>query len=368
MFSCREASRYVMESEQEEASCGGFRAAPHARAKTRVLADERDGVDGDLSLTQEFKALPKPPNSRKTATEVFGCAITPENTCKNRYPDVLPYEEHRVKLRSGSSDYINASYIRGRHAKSYISCQAPLPSTFADFWCMIWENQIPLVVMLTRFLEKRQIKAHCYWPQDLGCTEHFGGISLMLTSVRKLHNNRIVLRTFKMTHDETREMRNVAHIHYTEWPDFGVPSCSQGLRQVVRLIDMYNEQNPDKPVVVHCSAGIGRTGTLLAVHSFLSRHRGDNNVTVRQIVEDMRRHRMGMVQTKEQYKFIYQAIEDALREKDRMSSAEPQPDAGSPPTEEATAAAAAAAAAAKRSWRTRSSPAVRTSAEMAVTY
>lgn len=355
-----------MESECSESppSAGCFRAAPNCPADLRSSCDGLEEIDGtDMSLTQEFKALPKPPNSRKTATEVFGCAITPENTSKNRYPDVLPYEKHRVKLQSASNDYINASYIRGRHAKSYISCQAPLPSTFADFWCMVWENHIPLVVMLTRFLEKRQIKAHCYWPQELGCSETFGNVSLMLTSVRKLHHNQIVLRTFKMKHTETGELRDVAHIHYTEWPDFGVPTTSQGLRQVVKLIDMHNEQHPDKPIVVHCSAGIGRTGTLLAVHSFLSRHRGDMNVSVRQIVEDMRKHRMGMVQTKEQYKFIYQAIEDALREKDRMQVAEGQRpgDGGAPET-------AMPGAAPKRSWRTRSSPAVRTSAEMGVTY
>lgn len=330
-----------------------FRAAPSGR---RELSSSGDS---DTSLSREFKTLPKPPCSRKVATEVFGCAITPENTCKNRYPDVLPYEEHRVKLRSGGNDYINASYIRGGHARSYISCQAPLPATFNDFWTMIWENHIPLVVMLTRFLEKRMVKAHCYWPQELGCSEDFGGLRLMLTSVRKLLNNQITLRTFKITLIETGESRDVAHIHYTEWPDFGVPTSSQGLRQVVKLIDIYNEQQPDRSIVVHCSAGIGRTGTLLAVHSFLSRHRGDGSVTVREIVEDMRKHRMGMVQTKEQYKFIYQAIEDALREKDRMHSGnEPCAPPHQPPSPSGG----------RKGWRTRSSPAIRTSAEMGVTY
>jgi len=222
--------------------------------------------------------------------------------------------------------------------------------------------------MLTKFMEKRQIKAHCYWPQELGSSETFGDVTLLLAAQSAMEEQQITLRTFIMTHRYSSEAKEVAHIHYTEWPDFGVPVSTRVIRRVIALMDQYQQLYPVRPIVAHCSAGIGRTGTLLAVHSFLSRHSGEAKLTVKEIVEDMRAHRMGMVQTKEQYSFIYQTIEDALTERSQMNNGTTPPNVvtatGSLLNPSPVASTDSNGRSKSSSWRTRSSPAIRTSGEI----
>lgn len=205
----------------------------------------------------------------KVSKEWFSEATKRENARKNRYGDVLAYDHSRVHLSSGK--YINANYISsGRREHAYIATQAPLPQTFNDFWTMIWEEQVPAILMLTKFIENRRIKAHCYWPSE-GVPEKFGPVKVELISEVSCDEQHIVVRTFKMTHSNG-SVRTVDHIHYTEWPDFGVPASTRGLRSLVGLMNQYHDAIPDHPLVVHCSAGIGRAGSLIAIHSFLARH------------------------------------------------------------------------------------------------
>eukprot|EP01115_Flamella_aegyptia_P004165 TRINITY_DN1820_c0_g5_i1.p1 TRINITY_DN1820_c0_g5~~TRINITY_DN1820_c0_g5_i1.p1 ORF type:complete len:380 (-),score=66.64 TRINITY_DN1820_c0_g5_i1:136-1275(-) len=257
-------------------------------------------------VSKEFKELISPiPCVGINRSKIFGSAL--KNKTKNRYPDVLPYEENRVVLSSSENDYINASLIPGKNG-NYISCQAPLPHTFADFWLMIWEYVVPVVVMLTKFLEKRRVKAHCYWPGNVGDCVSFNDISVQLLEV--CEDNNVVVRKFQLSRNE--ETRTVVHIHYTEWPDFGIPKTSDQFISVLSLIEehRYNIDKEPHNIVVHCSAGIGRAGTLIAIHNYCEIKKMELDVKIKDMVDDMRKCRMGMVQTKEQYTFIYKVIED----------------------------------------------------------
>jgi len=227
---------------------------------------------------------------------------------KNRYPDILPYEKNRVVL--SKSQYINASKV-SIQSKNFISCQAPLPQTFNDFWTMVWEHKTPVIVMLTKLIEGKKIKAHCYWPSNIGHAETFGDITVVLDSVDS--DDKMVKRIFSVSRiDDPSETLKVLHIHYVDWPDFGVPENPHSIIKVIEEIDSFVEvshASSTAPVVVHCSAGIGRTGTLLAIIAFIEHKKMSHLESIQDIVNSLRKQRIGMVQTFEQYRFIYNVVE-----------------------------------------------------------
>lgn len=246
-------------------------------------------------ISEEFSNLEQPIPCRglNRATH-YKAALN--NTEKNRYADVLPYDDSRVKL-SKPDDYINASIIP-QHSlnKTYIAAQAPLPHTFGDFWDMIWEQDVGMVIMLTRFIEKRKVKAHCYWP-SLNSTISFGSTTISCTSVVEECEG-LTIRTFLLSRGD--DSKYVKHYHFLNWPDEGVPSeDNTAFRDLVEFLRC--EQGT---ICVHCSAGIGRTGTLIAIDIIQARL-GDPKLRIRDVVNELRSFRMGMVQTKEQYIFIH---------------------------------------------------------------
>jgi len=273
------------------------------------------------ALTKEFSQLVAPvPCKGSLKNQFYSSALANNN--KNRYPDVLPYEQSRVRLMNNQhSDYINASFIPGFFGETeYISCQAPLPHTFSDFWIMVWEQNAHVVVMLTKFLEKRRVKAHCYWPSCIGEEVTFGDVCVKLLGFEQ-HTSDVVERKFALTYQG--ETRVISHFHYTEWPDFGVPSSTNSFQVLLRLANQarIDENGSLTPIVAHCSAGIGRAGTFLAVHSYLEHFEMQAGVSVPHIINKMREYRMGMVQTKEQYLFIYNIIDDVIPRKEQSSPA-----------------------------------------------
>jgi len=214
------------------------------------------------------------------------------------------------------SDYINANFISGQMPNSprhYISCQAPLASTSADFWRMIYEQKCILVVMLTRLYEKNLEKATVYWPEEEGETNYYGTIAITLKSVSRIQD--ITIRILRMDVESPAGTisREICHLHYTEWPDFGVPRSTKLLRQLIELVDFYADRGKG-PIVAHCSAGIGRTGTFIGLSICLEKLKYGQPANVMETVRQMRKQMRGMVQTKEQYMFIYAALADALRE------------------------------------------------------
>lgn len=203
---------------------------------------------------QEYKIIVKNTKTARTWSEKlqqFPSATSYFAYGKNRYRDVLADEVTRVKLEGQEHDYINANYILGKRLPgcprvSYIAGQAPTPATFNDFWLMIWQTKSAVTVMLTRFREKGVVKAHCYWPKNVDQTTKYGEIAVTLMNQKSLPG--ISVSTLKLVKKEckdgiiqTEEQRVVYHLHYTEWPDFGVPRSTKVIRNLISYTNLYFE-------------------------------------------------------------------------------------------------------------------------------
>ncbi|XP_037098628.1 receptor-type tyrosine-protein phosphatase O isoform X5 [Syngnathus acus] len=236
-------------------------------------------------------------------------ADLPVNRPKNRYTNILPYDFSRVRLFSlhddEGADYINANYIPGyKHGKEYIATQGPLPETRNDFWKMVLQQKSPIVVMLTQCNERRRVKCDHYWPfSDEPVT--YGEISVEMLSENE--SPEWTVRKFRLGYaDETRD---ILHLNYTSWPDHGVPTVNaiESILQFVRIVRQQANKTKE-PIVVHCSAGVGRTGTFMALDRLMQHIREHDFADIMGMVAEMRSHRLSMVQTEEQYVFIHQCV------------------------------------------------------------
>jgi len=257
----------------------------------------------------------------------FATALARNNFHKNRYSNIMPPENTRVKLLEYrelnlDSDYINANYIDGEipgSKRAYIACQAPLASTLVHFWLMIWENECAVIVMLTRLYERDRAKATAYWPEEPNTTKQFGPFKVTHTKSKSV-NSFLDQRVFDV--EFNGQTRNIVQLHYTEWPDFGAPESTQVIRELVALMDVYRMKGKlaglNGPVVAHCSAGVGRAGTFIAIHICLEKMKYFNAleeiVDIPRTVRMLRQSRTGMVQTVEQYRFIYEVVRDARQD------------------------------------------------------
>ncbi|XP_059157704.1 tyrosine-protein phosphatase non-receptor type 4-like isoform X2 [Physella acuta] len=247
---------------------------------------------------------------RKKPGLTLNAARLDSNINKNRYRDISPYDQTRVILKSGATgDYINANFVNMEIPGSgiinrYIAAQGPLPNTCNDFWQMVWEQHTSLVVMLTTKVERGRVKCHQYWPQ-LYETEDFGAIQI--TCVKEEETHSFAFREFNLTHVETSEERHIRHMQYIAWPDHGVPDDpSDFLNFVVRV--RHNRDGMVEPTVVHCSAGIGRTGVLITMETAMCLIESSQPVDPLSIVRQMRDQRAMLIQTSSQYKFVCEAI------------------------------------------------------------
>uniref|UniRef100_A0A4W3JIV2 protein-tyrosine-phosphatase n=1 Tax=Callorhinchus milii TaxID=7868 RepID=A0A4W3JIV2_CALMI len=237
------------------------------------------------------------------------CAKLPQNMDKNRYKDVLPYDVTRVVL-DGSEDYINANYVNMEVSGTsilnrYIACQGPLPHTCPYFWQTIWNQQSSLVVMLTTLTERGRVKCHQYWP-DLQDVCKYG--NFQVTCHTENYGIAYVFREMMLTNLETGEERDVCHLQYVTWPDHGVPDDSTDFFDFVTRVRQKRIKRENEPVIVHCSAGIGRTGVLVAMETATCLIENNQPVYPLDIVRTMRDQRAMMVQTSSQYKFVCEAI------------------------------------------------------------
>ncbi|XP_048036300.1 receptor-type tyrosine-protein phosphatase H-like [Megalobrama amblycephala] len=269
--------------------------------------------DENRGFSQEYEDL-----SSVGIEQSSVAAYLPKNKDKNRFTNVLPYDSSRVQLTvndEDDSDYINANYMPGydNASKQYIAAQGPLPSTVNDFWRMVWEKRSQAIVMVTNCTESGRIKCEQYWPLDYTpCV--YGNLVVTVKSENKAPS--WTLREFSVKNKSTSETRTVKHFHFTAWPDHGVPSGTEELIQFRGLVRQHIESSFSAgPTVVHCSAGVGRTGTLIALDVLLQQLDREKAVGIAAFVQQMRLCRPLMVQTESQYVFLHQCIMDCLQPK-----------------------------------------------------
>ncbi|NWV53678.1 PTPRJ phosphatase, partial [Daphoenositta chrysoptera] len=270
---------------------------------------KKQQADSNCGFAEEYEEL----KSAGVHQPKFAAEL-PENRGKNRYNNVLPYDISRVKLSnqsSGAGDYINANYMPGYNSKkAFIAAQGPLPNTIEDFWRMIWEKNIYSIVMLTKCMEQARTKCEQYWPDKQ--PKSYGDI--IVTMVSEVVLPEWTIRDFTVEKSNTPESHTVRQFHFTSWPDHGVPETTDLLINFRHLVHEYNSQNPmDSPTLVHCSAGVGRTGTFIAIDRLIQQMEMENTVDVYGVVYDLRMHRPLMVQTEDQYVFLNQCVMDIIR-------------------------------------------------------
>nr|XP_008265859.1 tyrosine-protein phosphatase non-receptor type 13 isoform X8 [Oryctolagus cuniculus] len=253
---------------------------------------------------------------------------TKENRRKNRYKNILPYDATRVPL-GDEGGYINASFIRipvGKEEFVYIACQGPLPTTVGDFWQMIWEQNSSVIAMMTQEVEGEKIKCQRYWPNILGKTTMVNDDRLRLALVRVQQLKGFVLRAMTLEDIQTGERRHISHLNFTAWPDHDTPSRPDDL---LTFISYMRHIHRSGPIITHCSAGIGRSGTLICIDVILGLISQDLDFDISDVVRCMRLQRHGMVQTEDQYIFCYQVILYVLTrlqaEEEQKEQPQPQP-------------------------------------------
>ncbi|XP_027982036.1 receptor-type tyrosine-protein phosphatase S isoform X4 [Eumetopias jubatus] len=267
---------------------------------------ERLKANDSLKLSQEYESIDP---GQQFTWEHSNLEV---NKPKNRYANVIAYDHSRVILQPiegiVGSDYINANYVDGyRRQNAYIATQGPLPETFGDFWRMVWEQRSATIVMMTRLEEKSRIKCDQYWPNR--GTETYGFIQVTLLDTIELAT--FCVRTFSLHKNGSSEKREVRQFQFTAWPDHGVPEYPTPFLAFLRRVKTCNP--PDAgPVVVHCSAGVGRTGCFIVIDAMLERIKPEKTVDVYGHVTLMRSQRNYMVQTEDQYSFIHEALLEAV--------------------------------------------------------
>ncbi|KAM4876367.1 receptor-type tyrosine-protein phosphatase delta isoform 21-T24 [Thomomys bottae] len=282
--------------------------ASHPPIPILELADhiERLKANDNLKFSQEYESIDP---GQQFTWEHSNLEV---NKPKNRYANVIAYDHSRVLLSAiegiPGSDYVNANYIDGyRKQNAYIATQGSLPETFGDFWRMIWEQRSATIVMMTKLEERSRVKCDQYWPSR--GTETHGLVQVTLLDTVELAT--YCVRTFALYKNGSSEKREVRQFQFTAWPDHGVPEHPTPFLAFLRRVKTCNP--PDAgPMVVHCSAGVGRTGCFIVIDAMLERIKHEKTVDIYGHVTLMRAQRNYMVQTEDQYIFIHDALLEAV--------------------------------------------------------
>ncbi|XP_053715416.1 receptor-type tyrosine-protein phosphatase delta-like isoform X26 [Synchiropus splendidus] len=282
--------------------------ANHPPIPIMDLADhlERLKANDNLKFSQEYESIDP---GQQFTWEHSNLEV---NKPKNRYANVIAYDHSRVLLTAvdgiPGSDYINANYIDGyRKQNAYIATQGALPETFGEFWRMIWEQRSSIIVMMTKLEERSRVKCDQYWPTR--GTETYGLIQVTLLDTVELAT--YCVRTFALYKNGSSEKREVRQFQFTAWPDHGVPEHPTPFLAFLRRVKACNP--PDAgPMVVHCSAGVGRTGCFIVIDAMMERIKHEKTVDIYGHVTLMRAQRNYMVQTEDQYTFTHDALQEAV--------------------------------------------------------
>jgi len=274
------------------------------------------------SVFMEFEQIPK-----KRFNADYTTSLLPENVPRNRFKDVLPYDDNRVHLsptKDNKSGYINASHVSvsiGQQQRFYIAAQGPLPSTANSFWQMVWEQNAQIIIMLTEVKEQGRDKCFPYWPQEEnGGKVEFGDYQITRRFVSS--SDSFCTSALTLMHGVQKKQRNIWHIQYTDWPDHGCPQNVHGFLSFMEEIDSVrrhaaSELPPGKsrnvPMIVHCSAGVGRSGVTILCDVMIYCLDHNENLEVPNVLTNLRQQRMLTVQTLAQYKFVYSVLIQYLK-------------------------------------------------------
>ncbi|CAG5096440.1 Oidioi.mRNA.OKI2018_I69.XSR.g14619.t2.cds [Oikopleura dioica] len=275
-------------------------------------------ADDSKLMREEFESINDLPNHNEKCSS----AMQDSNKPKNRYNNVIPYDDYRVRLKEKPgdpfSDYINASYIDGKYAREYIAASAPMANTLDDFWRMIWEEKSYIIMMLSNLEEAGptgaiQVKSERYWPEQIGDTLSTDDYDVFLE--REIYLMDFVIRQLVLTDNNSpgKQSRTVYQFHFTSWKDFSTTS-EMSLIKFLRKMRIYQRDNVPygcdvhAPLIVHCSAGCGRAGTFISIDRMTRQLDEAGQMDLPRFVLKMRQQRMKMVQTMEQYSFIYAVL------------------------------------------------------------
>ncbi|XP_045478955.1 tyrosine-protein phosphatase 10D isoform X2 [Harmonia axyridis] len=271
-------------------------------------------ADSDFRFSEEFEELKHVGRDQPCTFADLPC-----NRPKNRFTNILPYDHSRFKLQpvddEEGSDYVNANYVPGHNSpREFIVTQGPLHSTRDDFWRMVWESNSRAIIMLTRCVEKGREKCDHYWPYDT-LPVYYGDISVQILNETRYQDWNV--SEFMVCRGD--QQRVVRHFHFSTWPDFGVPNPPHTL---VRFVRAFRERvgSDQRPIVVHCSAGVGRSGTFICLDRILQQALVADYVDIFGIVYAMRKERVWMVQTEQQYICIHQCFLAVLEGKEMTGS------------------------------------------------
>ncbi|WKX93444.1 hypothetical protein Q1695_011037 [Nippostrongylus brasiliensis] len=269
-------------------------------------------ADSDFRFSEEYEVL-----RNVGCGQSYTAAELPANKPKNRFTNILPYDHSRVRLMQTTDqeggDYVNANFMPGYSSRrEFIAAQGPLPTTRDAFWQMAWEQGCPAIVALTKCVEKGRDKCHQYWPDGEHSSVIYADVEVTLLSESSFEDFTVRELRLRKIH-ENQPPRIIWHFHYMAWPDFGVPDHPQG---IIRFALMFRSRLPhstqNKPTIVHCSAGVGRSGTFIAIDRLLQTIQIDRPIDVFGIVYEMRFERCHMVQNEQQYIFIHHCILHAI--------------------------------------------------------
>jgi tyrosine-protein phosphatase non-receptor type 9 len=279
-------------------------------------------VKGRKGLYDEYAEI-----KSRAPPGTFNHARSFENQAKNRYTDVLCYDHSRVLLNpensESNSDYINANFVDGyKQSRAFIFSQGPLPRTFPDFWQLVWEHQVMVIVMTTKTVERHRTKCGQYWPEDVGETLVIGENSYTVTSTEVEHNEVFIVTYMTLTNEASKETRPICHFQFVSWPDYGVPDSAMSMLTFLQRVrekqaeltsalveaGSWSGHELGPPMVVHCSAGIGRTGTFATLDMAIRKFEAVGKVDIRSTVEQIRSQRAFSIQMPDQYVFCHLAF------------------------------------------------------------
>ncbi|XP_047474486.1 receptor-type tyrosine-protein phosphatase F-like isoform X2 [Penaeus chinensis] len=264
--------------------------------------------DGGQQLIREYNELKSISPAKSTYHASLGI-----NDYKNRYINILPFDDSRVILNEyrgiPGSDYVNASYIHGySKPKEFIASQGPKEELKEDFWRLVWEKNVHVIVMVTQCVEANKDKCCPYWPSASNVQGWRLGFSkLHVRTVLEVNHQPGGYITRKFELSKGSRTRVIQHFHYVSWPDMGCPQTPDQLIQFVKVVRAAIPRESSH-TLIHCSAGVGRTGTFIALSNLMDEMEADGSVDVFHCVYRMRHHRTNMVQTQSQYSFVYKCI------------------------------------------------------------